>query len=88
MFIFEKFILKPDKSLQNMCNILKIDYDDNYLNKLEYVNLTGDPNAKNSIKIHDKDSVSKKKLVEEDVLNEIKNRPDFIELMRDLKGYY
>ena len=33
-----------------MCEILKIIYDDNYLNKLENVNVTGDPNAKNSVK--------------------------------------
>ena len=88
IFIFENFILEPEKNLKNMCDILKIVYDDNYLNKLEYVNVTGDPNAKNSVKIHNKDSVSKKKLIFEHVLDELKDRPNFIKLMQDLKGYY
>jgi len=86
--IFENFIQEPEKSLRNMCSILKIDYDKNYLKKIKDVNLTGDPNAKNSINIHAEDSVSKKKLIKDDDLNKIKNRPDFISLMKDLKGYY
>ena len=86
--IFEKFIQEPEKSLRYMCNILKIDFDKNYLNKLKDVNLTGDPNAKNSINIHAKDSVSKKKLIKEDDLKKIKNHTDFISLIKDLKGYY
>ena len=86
--IFENFIQEPEKSLRNMCSILKIDYDKDYLNKLKDINLTGDRNAINSINIHTKDSVSKKKLIKEDDLNKIKNRTDFISLMKDLKGYY
>ena len=86
--IFENFIQEPEKNLRNMCSILKIDYDENYLNKLKDVNLTGDPNAKNSLNIHTKDSVSKKKLINEDDLNKIKNRSDFISLMKDLKDFY
>ena len=86
--IFEKFIQEPEKSLRNMCKILKIDYDENYLNKLKDINLTGDPDAKNARNIHTKDSVSKKKLINEDELNKIKNHADFISLMKDLKDYY
>ena len=88
IFIFENFILNPEKNLKDMCDTLKIVYDDNYLNKLKDINLTGDPNAKNSINILTKDSVSKKKLVKEDDLDKIKNHADFISLMKDLKGYY
>lgn len=88
IFIFENFILEPDKNLKSMCSNLKIDYDKNYLNKLKNVNLTGDPNAKISINISTKDSVSKKKLIKEEDLNRIKNHADFISLMKDLKGYY
>ena len=86
--VFENFILETEKSLRNICNLLKIDYDDNYQSKLEFVNLTGDINAKNSVKIHNKDSVAKKKIITEDILNEFKNHPEFIKLMQDLKGYF
>ena len=88
IFVFENFILQPEKSLKNMCKTLKIDYDKNYLNKLKDVHLTGDPNAKNSANISTKTSVSKKKLIKEDDLNKIKNRADFISLMKNLKDYY
>ena len=88
IFIFENFILNPEKSLKNMCNTLKIDYDKDYLNKLKDINLTGDQDAKNSKIIYTKDSVSKKKLINEDDLNKIKNHDDFINLMKDLKNYY
>ena len=71
-----------------MCDILEIDYDNNYLDKLKNVNLTGDSTAKKSVEIHNKDSLSKKKLIKEEELNKIKNHPDFIELMQDLKSYY
>ncbi len=71
-----------------MCNTLKIDYDKDYLNKLKDINLTGDQDAKNSKIIYTKDSVSKKKLINEDDLNKIKNHDDFINLMKDLKNYY
>ncbi len=88
IFIFENFILNPEKSLKSMCATLQIDYDKNYLNKLKDVNLTGDVDAINSVDIHNKDSITKKKLVKEDDLNKIKNHADFISLMKDLKGYY
>ena len=88
IFVFENFILEPEKSLKSMCSTLKIDYDKNYLNKLKDIHLTGDPNAKNSINISTKNSVSKKKLIKEDDLNKIKNRADFISLMKDLKNFY
>ena len=88
IFKFENFILDPEKNLKSMCSTLKIDYDKNYLNKLKDVNLTGDPNAKISIDISTRDSVSKKKLIKEEDLNKIKNHADFISLMKDLKGYY
>ena len=38
--------------------------------------------------IHNKDSVAKKKIINEDILNELKNHPEFIKLMQDLKGYF
>ena len=88
IFVFENFILEPEKSLKKMCNTLEIDYDKDYLNKLKDINLTGDPNARNSKIIYTKDSVSKKKLINEDDLNKIKKRADFISLMKDLKNYY
>ncbi len=88
IFLFENFILDPEKSLKAMCDTLKIVYDENYLNKLKDINLTGDPNAKISINISTKDSVSKKKLANEDDLDKIKNHSDFISLMKDLKDYY
>ena len=88
IFIFENFILNPEKSLKSMCRSLEIDYDKNYLNKIKDVNLTGDVDAINSTNIHTKDSITKKKLVKEDDLNKIRNHDDFISLMNDLKGYY
>ena len=88
IFTFENFILNPEKSLKSMCSSLEIDYDKNYLNKIKDVNLTGDVDAINSINIHTKDSISKKKLVKKDDLNKIRNHADFISLMNDLKGYY
>ena len=36
--VFENFIGKPKKNLSKMCDILEIDYDNNYLHKLKYVN--------------------------------------------------
>ena len=86
--IFENFITNPEKSLKKMCDILDIDYDTNYLNKLKDVNLTGDINAVSSVNIHNKDSLAKKKLTEDEIKNQIENRPDFIKLMEDLKNYY
>ena len=88
IFIFENFILNPEKSLKRMCSSLEIDYDKNYLNKIKDVNLTGDVDAINSTNIHTNDSITKKKLVKEDDLNKIRNHDDFISLMNDLKGYY
>ena len=88
IFIFENFILNPEKSLKSMCRSLEIDYDKNYLNKIKDVNLTGDVDAINSTNIHTNDSITKKKLVKEDDLNKIRNHDDFISLMNDLKGYY
>jgi len=88
IFIFENFILNPEKSLKSMCSSLEIDYDKNYLNKIKDVNLTGDVDAINSTNIHTNDSITKKKLVKEDDLNKIRNHDDFISLMNDLKGYY
>ena len=35
-----------------------------------------------------KDSLAKKKLTEDEIKNQIENRPDFIKLMEDLKNYY
>ena len=86
--IFENFIKEPEKNLQKMCNILKIQYDHNYLIKLKDVNLTGDDNAIRSLKIHDKDTISKKKFNEEEILNKIKNHPDFIKLKQDYRDFY
>lgn len=86
--IFENFIKEPEKNLQKMCNILKIQYDHDYLIKLKGVNLTGDDNARISLNIHNQDTISKKKVNELEILNKIKNRADFINLMKDLKGYY
>ena len=88
IFLFEDFILEPEKNLKNMCETLKINYDNNYLNRLKDINLTGDPNAKISTKIHYKNNISKKKLIKEDDLDKIKNHTDFIRLMQDLKNYY
>ena len=87
-FIFENFILEPEKSLKSMCSSLKIDYDKNFIEKLKNVNVTGDPNALNATNIQTKDSISKKKLISEDELNNIKNRADFINLIKDFKSYY
>ena len=56
--------------------------------KLKNVNVTGDPNALNATNIQTKDSISKKKLISEDELNNIKNRADFINLIKDFKSYY
>lgn len=86
--VFENFIGEPEKKLSKMCDILEIDYDNNYLDKLKNVNLTGDSTAKKSVEIHNKDSLSKKKLLKEEELNKIKNHPYFMELMQDLKSYY
>ena len=86
--IFENFIKEPEKNLQKMCNILKIQYDHNYLIKLKDVNLTGDGNAIRSLKIHNKDTIFKKKLNEEEILIKIKNHPDFIKLKQDYKDFY
>ena len=87
-FMFENFILEPEKSLKSMCSSLKIDYDKNFIKKLKNVNATGDPNALNATNIQTKDSISKKKLISEDELNNIKNRADFINLIKDFKSYY
>ena len=70
-----------------MCNILKIQYDHNYLIKLKDVNLTGDDNARKSQKIHNNDTISKKKFNEEEILNKIKNHPDFIKLKQDYRDF-
>ena len=86
--IFENFIKEPEKNLQRMCNILKIQYDHNYLIKLKDVNITGDDNARKSLKIHNNDTISKKKFNEEEILNKIKNHPDFIKLKQDYRDFY
>ena len=86
--IFENFIERPEKNLKNMCDVLEIDYDNNYSERLKDVNLTGDKIAIESLEIHKKDSLSTRKLLKEDDLNKIENSPDFLELMKDLKDHY
>ena len=87
IFTYENFLLEPEKNLKNMCNILKVDYEDNYLSKLKDINLTGDPTAKNSLKIQNKDNIAEK-LFKKDDLDKIKKSSEFINLMQDLKDYY
>lgn len=87
IFTYENFLLEPDKNLKKMCNILKVDYDDNYISKLKDINLTGDGKAKNSINIQNKENVAEK-FFKKDDLEKIKRNPEFINLMRDLKDYY
>ena len=71
-----------------MCDVFEIDYDNNYFEKLKDVNLTGDKIAIESLEIHNKDSLSTKKLLKKDDLNKIKNRPDYLKLMEDLENHY
>ena len=56
--------------------------------KLKDVNITGDDNARKSLKIHNNDTISKKKFNEEEILNKIKNHPDFIKLKQDYRDSY
>ena len=60
----------------------------NYFERLKDVNLTGDKIAIKSLEIHNKDSLSTRKLLKDNDLNKIENRPDFLELMEDLKDHY
>ena len=87
IFKYENFSLEPEKNLKNMCNILKIDFDDNYIDKLEDVKLLGDHTAMNSKQIFYKENVAEK-LIKKDDIDKIKKHPDFINLMKDLKNYY
>ena len=87
IFKYENFSLEPEKNLKNMCNILKINFDDNYINKLADVKLLGDHTAMNSKQIFSKENVAEK-LIKKDDLDKIKKHPDFINLMKDLKNYY
>ena len=87
IFTYENFLLEPEKNLKNMCNILKVDYEDNYLSRLKDINLTGDPTAKNSLKIQNKDNIAEK-LFKKDELDKINKNSEFLNLMQDLKDYY
>ena len=87
IFTYENFLLEPEKNLKNMCNILKVDYEDNYLSRLKDINLTGDPTAKNSLKIQNKDNIAEK-LFKTDDLDKIKKSNEFIKLKQDLKENY
>jgi hypothetical protein len=70
-----------------MCNILKVDYDDDYLSKLKNIKLTGDSKAKNSINIQNKENVAERFLKKDD-LEKIKRNSEYMNLMQDLKDYY
>ena len=87
VFTYENFLLEPEKNLKNMCDILKVDYNDNYLIKLKDINLTGDLTAKNSLKIKNKDNIAEK-LFKKDDLDKIWRSSEFKNIMQDLKNYY
>jgi hypothetical protein len=87
IFTYENFLLEPEKNLKNMCNILKVDYDDDYLSKLKNIKLTGDSKAKNSINIQNKENVAERFLKKDD-LEKIKRNSEYMNLMQDLKDYY
>ena len=87
VYKYENFLLKPEKFLINMCDVLDIEYDNNYLTKLKNVRLTGDNKAINSMEIYNKKNVAQNLIKKEDK-DKIYNHVEFIKLMHDLRDYY
>lgn len=87
IFKLEDFSLSPEKNLKNMCKILNINFDNDYLSKLKDINITGDVKAVTSTKIEKRENIAQNVFNKEEK-NKIYNHPNFIKLMKSLNGYY
>ena len=87
IFKFEDFIENTDVTLTNMCKILDINFDNDYLSKLKYINISGDKKAISSTKIEKKENIAQSMIQDEDK-DKINKQERFIKLMKSLNGYY
>ena len=87
IFKYEDFFTKPNHILMKMCEILKIEYTDEYTKNMKNIILTGSKEGIESNEIFKKidvaDEVMNKK--QKDNLN---NNKLYIKLMRELNNYY
>tara|TARA_B100000886_G_scaffold331619_1_gene283341 strand:- start:740 stop:1540 length:801 start_codon:yes stop_codon:yes gene_type:complete len=87
IFKYEDFSLNTENILKEMCKILDINFDKDYLSKLNDINITGDKKAINSRMIKKKENIAQNFFNKEDK-NRINNNLNFIKLMKSLNGYY
>ena len=87
IFKYEDFFTKPNNILMKMCEILKIEYTDEYTKNMKNIILTG---SKEGIESNE---IFKKIDVADEVMNKkqkdnLKNNKLYIKLMRELNNYY
>ena len=87
VFKYEDFYNNPEENLKNMCETLKINFNDNFRENLNKIKLTGDSKAINSTNVFTKKSIAST-LIKKDDQNKINSNPNFIRLMENIKNYY
>lgn len=87
-FKFEDFCIYPEENLKRICKKLKIDFDENYLNKLGNIKVIGDPTGIESKKINKEKGNYSKNLLTKEQKDKIDNNNDYKNLMLKLKNYY
>ena len=87
IFKYEDFCSNPEENLKSMCKILKIDFNDNFSDNLNNIELTGDPKALASTNIQTKDDVAPILIKKEDK-DKINHNANFVRLMENIKNYY
>ncbi len=87
IFKYEDFCSNPYENLKRMCKILKINFNDNFSDKLNKIKLTGDGKALASTNIQIKNDVAPILIKQEDK-DKINRNANFVRLMENLKNYY
>ena len=87
IFTYEDFNNNPQDNLKKMCKILKINFDDDFIENLKKIKLTGDVKAVASTNIETKNDVAPILIKKEDK-DKINHNTNFIRLMENMKNYY
>ena len=87
IYTYENFTLEPDNYLKSMCDDIDIEFEENYLQNLKNIKITGDEKANNSSNVIINENKANK-LIEKEVLENIKNNKIYVNLIKELEDYY
>ena len=87
IFKYEDFFTRPNDILKQMCEILKIEYTNEYTKNIKNVMLTGSKEGIESTEIFKKDAEADKVINKQEKDN-LNNNKSYIKLMKELSDYY